>query len=337
MAFKASPSRNACLLSHLCYKLRAACLALPALAASAVLATASANAQISEQSFGRLAANMYDALPVIEACKTGVLKASELNQALSTVNAIRQLHGLNPVRLDTTSTDEVMQASLLFAANGELEHEIPKNWKCYTSAGAKDAAEGLIGGGINDRMLRFYNTEETIVEWLTDVQNVADVDISHRRWLLNPFLKQIAYGRVAGNIRNGINSSGATLKVTYPDNFIGGSARQTFIAYPFENHPKKYFPLNAFLSFNALVNSEKIQENQNVSYANVSINIQRRSDKSQLKILQIKAENDYYGVPNNLIFKPNSLEYNTPYDVNISNVLVNGVAQSYSYFFNIVQ
>ena len=49
----------------------------------------------------------------------------------------------------------------------------------------------------------------------------------------------------------------------------------------------------------------------------------------------LKSESDYFGVPNNLIFKTEKLDLNTPYDVKIENVLVEAALKSFAYFIHI--
>ncbi len=87
-----------------------------------------------------------------------------------------------------------------------------------------------------------------VMGWLPDARNVLPDGIGHWRWLLDPFLKKIAYGRVAG-ILDGESVDGAAIRISDPDDaysadFIGG-----FVAYPFHDYPQDYYGDGAMLSF----------------------------------------------------------------------------------------
>ena len=97
--------------------------------------------------YAELASALYSVAPDITNCKSGTLHDAEKQKALKTLNDIRQLHGLDGVTYDYSSDDQVMGASLVFAANGMLEHHFPVSWKCYSDAAAKGAATSNISGG----------------------------------------------------------------------------------------------------------------------------------------------------------------------------------------------
>ncbi|WP_375251305.1 hypothetical protein, partial [Sphingomonas sp.] len=55
-----------------------------------------------------------------------------------------------------------------------------------------------------------------------------------------------------------------------------------------------------------------------------------------LTVSNVTYDNDGYGLPNNLQFAVAGLQNNVQYDVTITNVIVRGAAQSYSYSFRTV-
>ena len=80
--------------------------------------------------FRKLSAGLYQQLPEPEACRSGILHDTQPQQVLSTLNAIRSLHGLAPVRYEDSEQSEVMQTALLMAVNGRIDHAPPQHWRC---------------------------------------------------------------------------------------------------------------------------------------------------------------------------------------------------------------
>lgn len=72
--------------------------------------------------FQKLSAALYQQMPTPAACQTGVLHEAQKQQVLSTLNAIRHLHGLAPVRYNDSEQGDVMQTALLMAVNGRIDH-----------------------------------------------------------------------------------------------------------------------------------------------------------------------------------------------------------------------
>lgn len=287
--------------------------------------------------YAESASALYSVVPDITNCKSGVLSDVEKQKALTIVNDIRQLHGLGSVTYDYSSDDQVMAASLIFAANGMTSHYPPVAWKCYSDIGAKGAGTSNITGGVISPYLKFYTTEDNIVDWLTDVNNKIADSVGHRRWLLDPFLTKIAFGKVAGRFDDKNATDGAAIKVIYDDyHSTTGKATTEIVAYPIGDYPAKYYAQGALLSFSVIASLDDRRRNSKVDFSTASIYMTQRGG-GQIQIGKILYDNDSTGLANNLQFSAANLSQNVIYDVNIKDVKIDGVTKSYNYWFRVVQ
>ena len=311
--------------------------------AALLLITSSVQAQPANplrDEFLRGAASSYAVLPDIARCQAGVLKDAEKQQALDVINDIRRLHGLGAVTYDTSADAEVMQASLMIAANDQLSHTPPPSWKCFSQDGAAGAGTSVIYGGLSSPNLSYYTPEKYIIGWLCDTRNVVSNSIGHRRWLLDPFLKQISFGAVQGQAgqaarnSNAPMSGGAAMKVVY-SNETRATAKYPIIAYPDGDYPARYYADGALLSFGLVIDYTDKFANDKVDYSKAKI-VMRKRDGTVVPVSDIAYFTDFSGLPNSLQFKPQALEHNTYYDVNVTGVKVNGEIYTFSYWFRVV-
>jgi uncharacterized protein YkwD len=281
------------------------------------------------------AAAMYALQPDIAACQPGQLNATTSANAVQTLNAIRALHRLPPV-VNSPSDEPATQASaLMMAANTALSHTPPASWRCYTAVGAAAAGSSNLYAGFGSG-LGFLSDEQIFAGWLTEIDNVTADSVGHRRWLLDPFLGSVAYGRVAGRSPSNGRADAASIKVFSTAGPAGpGGALPAYVAYPFEDYPARLFDTNALLSFSVIANARDRWANANVGFANATVTVRPRGGAA-LAVSNIAFDNDGYGVPNNLQFRVAGLQANTIYDVTIDRVSVNGSQTSYSYWFRIV-
>jgi uncharacterized protein YkwD len=271
---------------------------------------------------------MYAVTPDAATCRVGTLSDATRQNALSAINQIRQLHGLDAVVYDRASDDLVMNASLMMLANGALNHAPPNSWKCYSAAGATGAqTSNLSTTGASTP------PEGDFILWLTDSISLSGNVLGHRRWLLDPFLTQMAYGRAD----QGTTAYGgmSVVRVIY-NTVTTQNSTATFVAYPFHDYPAKYHAQGALLSFSVIADSKNKAASASVDFSAAQIAVVRRGG-SAVGVSSVSHDNLGYGLQNNLQFSIGTLAYNTIHDVTISNVLVGGLARSYSYWFRVVQ
>ncbi|MEY4752648.1 MAG: hypothetical protein RJA44_323 [Pseudomonadota bacterium] len=271
----------------------------------------------------------YSVEPDVASCRPGVLSAAARQNVLTALNTIRALHQLDPVTYDTAGEPAAMSAALLMQANGQLSHTPPSNWNCYSAAGDNGAGSSNLGGGN-----RSATPEDNLISWLLDTSNLSTTIVGHRRWLLDPFLGKIAYGRSD-------SSSGAlgmwALQVIHAD-VVTQSSAATFVAYPYQDYPARYHTQGALLSFSVIADPANKNASANVDFSAAQIAVSRRSAGGAVAVTasNISPDNQGFGLANNLQFSIGTISANSIYDVSITNVRVGGVLKNYSYWFRVV-
>jgi uncharacterized protein YkwD len=292
--------------------------------------------ETGDDSFANQSSQLYDSLPDIKKCQAGVLKKGVKDGVLNTVNKIRALHGLASVIYDDQYDDEVMKGSLIIAASGQLTHQPQSSEKCYSPEGAKGAKTSNIYGGKISKYLKYYSPDDHVIGWMTDVRNASGKNVGHRRWLLDPFLKKIAFGQVASVMEDGSSTNGAMIRVVWDDQHKNQSPRSenNFVAYPFMDYPQEYFDEKAILSFTAIEN-QLDKYNNKTDYSGVELKVVNEAGEP-VHVHDVNGYSNGAGIPNVLQFKIEAMQPKMKYMVNIRNVLINGQSKSYSYWFRIV-
>jgi uncharacterized protein YkwD len=285
--------------------------------------------------FFAAAAALYAMPADIAACQPGVLKPAVTQQVLQILNAVRALHRLPPATYSAADEPGAQQSALMQAANAQLSHTPPASWRCYTAAGAAASGSSNLYGGTGPG-LSLATDEQIIAGWLTEVQNIIAENVGHRRWLLDPFLGSVAYGRVAGPYETGSRADAAAIKVFDTAGPAGPTGPlPDYVAYPFEDYPARLFDTRALLSFGVIANKTSKWANANVDFSNAAITVRQRGGAT-LTVSRVAYDTQGYGLPNNLQFAVSGLQAGTYYDVTIDRVNVSGAQRSYSYWFRIV-
>ena len=286
--------------------------------------------------FSADAAALYDVAPDIDGCREGRLKRSVVQAQIASLNALRALHGL-PAVVDSPA-DEVgeQQSALMQAANQSLSHTPPTTWRCFTQAGydASSTSNLSLAYGTG---LRVMPDDHFLAGWMTERANVAVDGVGHRRWLLDPFLGAVSYGRVVGVTSGSFSRvDSASLKV------FGATGAKApigsvpdFVAYPQGDYPVRYWEDGAILSFSAIPSRTGGPANRQVGFAAATVTVRERGG-SAMTVTGVRSDNDGYGVPNNIQFSVPGLRHGVTYDVLVSGVTGPGTRESYSYSFRII-
>jgi len=124
----------------------------------------------------------------------GELDSASQKKALNFINLYRYIAGLpSDVTLNSEYSEYAQAASLCNAANGKLSHypDKPSGMsdalyeKAYNGAGRCNIASGFD----NIRHATMYG-------WMDDSYGGNIEHIGHRRWILNPYMKQTGFGEV---------------------------------------------------------------------------------------------------------------------------------------------
>ena len=144
--------------------------------------------------------------------------------SLSVINSIRQMNGLDPVKLsrDFQTIEQTQKAVISMANEGKISHDIAGDNFKYTDqdaiAGAKNS---LLGKTTQIDVVMGYVSDENSVVRTTGSTAADKMNIDHRIALLNPNLKELAPAFAAG--QDGFIYSGFGLKYDQP---AGGASKQ---------------------------------------------------------------------------------------------------------------
>jgi uncharacterized protein YkwD len=108
-------------------------------------------------------------------CTAGTESALSKNATLSAINYVRGLAGLSPAKLDSTLNKKALAAALVYRAQGDISHAIPKSWPCYTATAA--------AAGMKSNIALGYSGAATITGYMNDA-GAGNEDAGHRRWIL---------------------------------------------------------------------------------------------------------------------------------------------------------
>lgn len=282
------------------------------------------------------AAALFTTQPDVSDCRPGVLAQSVRDDVLARMNAIRALHRLPPVIYSAADDEQATQAALMMAANGQLSHTPPASWTCHSATGATGAGTSNLYGGLISPWLTYYTEDMYLAGWLTETSNLVANNVGHRRWMLDPFLGKIAYGRVAQVLADGSRTDAAAMKVV---SFTGGVSvpanLPAFVAYPYGDYPARYFDAGALLSFTVVADAtQRGGANATVDFAAATISVS--DGATSLAVSNVSYDNAGYAVPNNLQFNVAGLKQGVSYSVKIAGVVTRGKATDYSYTFRIV-
>jgi len=271
--------------------------------------------------------DLYEKEPDVSKCSSGEVSNYEKSKVLARVNYIRSLHNLKPVTYNYDDDKYTAQCSLIIAANKKLDHFPDSSWKCYSADGREGCSKSNIY--IRFGMINQLESESVVDAFMTD-EGVPS--LGHRRWLIDPWLDHISFGRVDDYSSQTV---GSAIKVNNDGKEQNISDSDiNFVAYPFESYPAELYNDEVMMSFTLISNRNVKWSNNNVKFSGAAVSIKDPSN-NVMKINGIFFDNDGYGVPNNLRWFVSGIKKNVRYDVVITNVIVNSVSKDYSYWFEL--
>ena len=123
----------------------------------------------------------------VAGCRAGTVSAAQQLSTQRVVNFARRLAGLSTISLSASLSAKAQQAALVYAANGQLSHDIPDSWTCATPAAQQAGAHSDIALGSG------AGGAHAIVLYLDDPGR-SNLVAGHRRWILNPSAKRFGSG-----------------------------------------------------------------------------------------------------------------------------------------------
>ena len=258
----------------------------------------------------------YDIQPkTTEQYNSGKISQISLDNALKYFNSLRFAAGLSHNIGVTEEYNKLAQdASLLMKINNLMAHNghpKPKGMsKALYDSGAKGCSQSNIGNGYN-------NLQEGIKGWVSD-ENQHNLDrVGHRRWVLNPTMKNTGLGLVANF------SAMYSFDKGCPEN------TEKNVAWPCQNMPIEFFGDNYPWSLSV---NQSLNKKVKVTITNKKTN--KVTKFENIANNKFVINNGNYGQPGCIIFRPNfkyvdgdsfrvdvnCTDFSVSYDVNFFNL-----------------
>ncbi|MBI4409782.1 MAG: CAP domain-containing protein [Gemmatimonadetes bacterium] len=275
-------------------------------------------------------AALYEVLPVEAGCRPGRLRDTERFAVLKRVEQVRALHRLPPVAYAPEFDEQTAAAALIMAANGRLSHHPTVGaWKCWSAAGAEGAGSSNLHLG-RGSALEGRPSTGAVDSWVRD-HGVPSV--GHRRWILDPFLGAVSFGRADLASPGGGTHHAAALKP------VAGSAAPEgvpFVAYPYLDYPAELFePGRTAASFSVLADPTDRWRNRDADFGDARIRV--TGPDGPVPVREVAHDNESFGLPNRLSWHMEAVRAGVEYEVVIEGVRVRGEARSYRYTFRIMR
>ena len=266
-------------------------------------------------------AYLYAEEPDVAACLAGRLTQDARNRALEAANQIRNLHGLPPVRWNSSYGREAQETALIQAANDFLNHEPGPGAACYSDTGAAGSGSSNLAAS---SVLADPATD--MIYWTHDATNVGlAAAAGHRRWVLNPFSRQFAYGQVEGFSAHKVFG--------YRRESVGTAEIEVdFVAFPYEVYPFHLVEGDPPWSFSVIADKASFWNNRGDYFQDAAVTVTRVADDESLPVSGRYTDTRAFGLPNFLSWQVDGWEYDTLYEVEIDDVaLGDGERRSYVY------
>ncbi len=250
----------------------------------------------------------------------GTTSAAFKEAVRNRVNFYRAYAGVPAqVSMNATFSAKAQQAALMFSANKAISHFPPTSWTFYSDDNADTAKKSNLGIG------SFGTT--TMDGYMRDHGGGNEV-VGHRRWILHPQTMEMGTGDVESQ---GDFPAAQALWVQDANVFANRpSTRETVVAWP----PKGHVPYQ-------LVWSRWSISLPNANFTNATVAMTRNGSSIPAAIeARVNADGSapeptltwlYDGKTGDDLASHDRPSADVDYDVTVSNVLVNGVSQTFTY------
>lgn len=280
---------------------------------------------------------VYALEPDVGSCTSGIPSDSEKKKVLDRINYLRSIHKLDPVVYDDKDDEVTAECALVIAANEQLSHTPDSSWKCWSQVAYDGCSSSNIHIGMASYDMSSTDSATIVDDFMTEEYQGEPKTLGHRRWLIDPWLTHIAFGRADYYDGNGYFVLGSAIKVINDDDGTGAIAGSDikFVAYPFENYPADLYNDNIMMSFTVIKDRfSKYSNGTGINFASATIAIIDPDNKT-MKVKNIDYDTQGYGVPNNLRWYVEGIKPNVKYNVTVSNIMINDNPEFYQYWFEL--
>lgn len=250
----------------------------------------------------------------------GEMDSKSQNKALALINLYRYIAGLSSdVTLNSEYSEYAQAASLINAANGKLSHYPDKpagmSDELYEKAYYGDGRCNIASGFDSVRSATIYG-------WMDD-SYANNIDrVGHRRWILNPEMKQTGFGSVESY------SSMYSFDASREGNFTGD-----YVAWPAPNTPLDMFAGSVFSVNLGDDYDDPSIDNVRIELSSNAMGIKWVVTKSSGYDLYVNNEN--YGMSKCIIFKTVDFNEEDTISVKISGIYKDGRESPIQYTVNL--
>ena len=277
----------------------------------------------------------YSDKPDLSTCKAGTINDATRSSVVNEVNYIRGLHGLSPLKYNKDLEVYTSGAALAMAAQQTTSHDVDNSWLCYTENGATGAKYSSLFNLSSANAGYRTTPSDSLVAYMRENTSTS---LGHRRWMLDPFIKETAFGMADGVQKTTGRgyASGASLYMYNPATYASQTTTAPLGIYPYPvgNYPQKYYKKGDRMSFYVLYDQSSYNKNRNVDYSKATLTITDESGATHAAT-DILYDNYSQAVPNQMSFLLPDFAYGVKYIVKVDNVMVNGTAQNYGYNFTV--
>ncbi|MDE6729017.1 MAG: fibronectin type III domain-containing protein [Oscillospiraceae bacterium] len=244
----------------------------------------------------------------------GALSSDTLQGGLNALNVMRYIAGIPEVTLNSEYNDLCQHGAYINFLNKSISHSPAK------PSGVSDSlyAKGAKACGSSNLMMGYTNPAKSVLAYMNDSDNSNIDRLGHRRWCLNPSMKQTGFGQV--------NYYGAM----YAFDSSYGDTPYSGVCWPAQNMPVDYFSANHAWSYS--LGSSIADPNS------VKVTLTRKSDNMIWNFSYngadgyFNVENSGYGKPGCVIFRPTGVtEYKSG---DVYTVHISGVGKTVDYTVN---
>ncbi len=238
------------------------------------------------------------------------------------INWFRAMAGVPPqIAISPVYSAKDQQAALMFSANRQISHSPPANWVDYTAEGAEAAANSNICYG-------FSNDPGCAAAYVID-SGSNNAAVGHRRWILYPQTLTMGTGDVpqSGPAGNPYPPANALWVFDGLYGTARPATRAAYVAWP----PTGFVPYQ-------VVGPRWSFSYPGADFTSASVSMQRNGAAVPVRQEQVVTgygENTIVWVPDNLdasaYSQPTAPSADTTSTVTLTNVLINGTPQTFSY------
>lgn len=235
----------------------------------------------------------------------GALDNASIQNGLTALNTVRYIAGLSEVTLNSDYNRLCQHAAYICALNGTIDH-----FPAYPNGVSEDIYNtGYEVCGKSNLAAGYSDLGAAILAYMDDSDRVNISTLGHRRWCLDPVMKQTGFGQVDNSAKTALYYSAMYAfdnanAAPYSD--IKG------VCWPAQNMPVSYFGTYQAWSYTY---------GTKIAYpSNISVTLTRKSDGKTWKFSnsssdgELYIDNALYGQAGCVIFRPADIDGYRPGD-----------------------